>query len=270
VVDYFIADYKRGSTPNPCIACNKNIKFGELLKIASDIGADYLATGHYARIKKDKIFKIYRPKDELKDQTYFLYNLNQPILEKIFFPLGDFLKNDIRKKALKLNIPFVQKESQDICFLKGDHNIFLKNNLKAKSGNIILLEDNQKIGRHIGLPFYTLGQRRGIEIGGTGPYYAAKFDYKKNILYVSKDKDDPIMFSREFLIENANWIYNQKLPLNCEALIRYRHKGTNCVVNFFDEKRLKVELKNMERAVTPGQSAVFYRRGELLGGGIIS
>lgn len=269
IINYFISSYESGLTPNPCIQCNKIIKFGELLKKASEIGADYLATGHYAKIPVGKKYKLLRPNDKNKDQTYFLYNLNQTLLAKILFPLGDYLKEDIRQEAIKEKIPFLKKESQDVCFLKGDHNLFLKNKIDFKPGNIVLLENNKIIGKHLGLPHYTIGQRRGIELGGTGPYYAAKFDYDKNILYVSKERDDPIMCTKNFITKNNNWINDQKFPLKCEVVIRYRHNAVNCFVNQNKNGDLEVELEKAQRAVTPGQSAVFYSGDEVLGGGIV-
>ncbi|MEA2088541.1 MAG: tRNA 2-thiouridine(34) synthase MnmA [Patescibacteria group bacterium] len=280
VIDYFLKEYASGNTPNPCIMCNKKIKFGLLYHIAKKEKFDYLATGHYIRklqinsknkIQKSKvIYKIYKAKDKKKDQSYFLYNLKQSQLEYLIFPLGKYLKDDIIKIAKKLNLPVSKKESQDICFLKGiDHNLFLKKHLNLKIGDIITI-DGKKIGKHEGLPLYTVGQRRQIKIGGIGPFYAVKMDYKKNILIVTDKFDDKILYKKELEAKSLNWIAKQKpkLPLKCEAKIRYLHPTQNCVV-FQEKNKYRIKFLKPQRAVTPGQSIVFYKKNELLGGGII-
>ncbi len=279
VIDYFVESYSHGFTPNPCVKCNKKIKFGELLKLAQQLNFDYLATGHYVINKKSKIHilpivekkrnKLLKSKDNIKDQSYFLYNLTGEQLQKIIFPLGKYTKEKIKKIAKNNNLPVLEGESQDICFLSGDHNDFLRRKIKAIVGEIKTL-DGKIIGKHQGLPFYTLGQRRGIEIGGTGPYYVVKMDYKNNILYVSNNKDDPALYSKEFVVDNVNWINSdlEKLPLKCEVVIRYGHKPINCIVFKKGDKYL-VKLNKSERAITPGQSAVFYHNKEVLGGGVI-
>lgn len=274
VVDYFIASYEQGLTPNPCIKCNQVIKFGELWQIAQEQECDYLATGHYAKIIKNKIFK---PKDKDKDQTYFLYNLNQEQFKHILFPLGDYLKSEIRKIADKNKLPYLKKESQDICFLNKNgkiinHNDFLREHIQAKSGLIKTLKNN-KLGKHQGLPFYTVGQRRGIAIGGKGPFYAVQMDYKFNILYVTDDANDPILFSDSLIAKNVNWISGDepKMPLQCEAIIRYRHQPVRCKIEKTRGRPLiyKIKFDESQRAITPGQSVAFYQGNELLGGGVI-
>ena len=291
VINYFIDSYKKGITPNPCVNCNKLIKFGELFKLAKQLECDYLATGHYARLgrklqitnyklqiqsskaKSQKLFSLLKGKDASKDQSYFLYNLTQGQLGRILFPLGDFKKEKIKKIASGLNLPNLKSESQDICFLQGDHNDFLKNKIKLKPGPIVLLEKKKEkvIGEHRGLPLYTVGQRRGVEIGGTGPYYVLRCDYQKNILYVATNHDDPLLYSKKLILKNINWIFGiaPKFPLHCTAVIRYRHKGTPCIVREEQSSALFVRLKNPERAITPGQSVVFYLGDQVLGGGVI-
>lgn len=272
VKDYFLDAYQRGLTPNPCVACNKFIKFGELLKIARKLGCYHLATGHYVKLKKiGKKYKIYRPADKKKDQTYFLYNLTQESLKHILFPLGDFKKEKIREEADKEKLPCLKKESQDICFLPGDHNVFLKDYIKPKKGPIKTLS-GKKLSEHKGLPFYTIGQRKGIEIGGTGPYYAVRADYKTNTLYVTKDSKEPALFRDILKAKNVNWlgVNEPKYPLNCQAVIRYRHKEVPCVVKSGKKSLILVKFESLQRAITPGQSVVFYKGSELLGGGIIS
>ncbi|MBD3247912.1 tRNA 2-thiouridine(34) synthase MnmA [Candidatus Falkowbacteria bacterium] len=270
VKDYFLQAYEKGLTPNPCAACNKFIKFGELLKIAKQLGCEYLATGHYIKLKKEKgVYKVLRPADKKKDQTYFLYSLTQDQLKHLLFPLADKKKDNIRKEAQKHGLPYIKKESQDVCFLPDDHNIYLKQNLKLKPGEIKTL-DGKVVGRHQGLPLYTIGQRRGIEIGGSGPYYVARKDQKDNVLYVSEGNEDPGLYKKETIIKDINWISGQepKMPFSCQAVIRYGHKEAPCQVEIAGKKR-KVVFAEAQRAITPGQNIAFYKQDELLGGGVI-
>ncbi|MCK5416473.1 tRNA 2-thiouridine(34) synthase MnmA [Candidatus Parcubacteria bacterium] len=283
VIDYFVESYKKGITPNPCVQCNKFIKFGELFKVMKDLGGDYLATGHYIRFQRritnyelritNKIFKGF---DKEKDQSYFLYNLKQEQLKKILFPIGGMEKDDVRKIAEENEIPYLKKESQDICFLVRDgkiieHNEFLKKNIKLKPGFIKTM-DGKTVGEHVGLPFYTIGQRRGIDIGGTGPYYAVKMDYETNVLYVVKDPNDKVLFSDEFIVGDVNWISGKDVQeLKCEVVIRYKHQPINCKILKIENKdEYLVKLDKPQRAIMPGQSAVFYNSDELLGGGVIN
>lgn len=297
IINYFIDSYKNGLTPNPCVKCNKIIKFGELFKAAQGLG-DRFATGHYARIteesfdNKKSIYRLFRGQDKSKDQTYFLYNLTQKELKRLIFPVGGYEKKEIKKIADSLDLPYLKKDSQDICFLyKGgkeiEHNKFLRKYIKLKPGPIKLLNAspsckerkcqketrsrNEIIGEHKGLPFYTIGQRKGIEIGGTGPYYAAKIDYKNNTLYVVADANDTVLYSDKFAVNNVNWVTGQepKMPMDAKVVIRYRHKAISCEVCKVKSKKYKVVLKTPARAVTPGQSAVFYDNDEIIGGGII-
>lgn len=286
VIKYFLDSYEAGFTPNPCVQCNRVIKFGELLKLADQLGAEYLATGHYIR-RRRKIrisrfdsarranfefrMKLLKGIDQGKDQSYFLYNLTQDQLKRILFPLGKFTKEEIKKIAGKNNLPVQSSESQDICFLSGDHNDFLKDKIKLTPGKIKTLA-GEVVGEHKGLPLYTVGQRRGVDIGGIGPFYVVRADYDKNILYVTKDKDDKELYRDEFVVENVNWVSgeNPKLPFKCEVVIRYRHKAVACVVTKEQGNALFVRLDKAERAITAGQSAVFYRGDEVIGGGTIS
>lgn len=279
IIKYFLDSYQKGLTPNPCVKCNKIIKFGELFNIAKKLGVDYIATGHYAKIiKSKKNYKLFRAKDNNKDQSYFLYNLNQEQLQHILFPLMNYSKEKVKKIAVNAGLPYLLKESQDICFLRGDHNDFLKEKINLKSGLIKTL-DGAKIGIHKGLPLYTIGQRRGIEIGGVGPFYALKCDYKDNILYVAKDKNDPVLYSDELILCEVNWISKKehKMPFRCDAVIRYRHKIVSCEIlklrgvksSKIKENCYLVKFKEPQRAVACGQSVVFYKNNEVLGGGII-
>lgn len=186
------------------------------------------------------------------------------------FPLGNYLRNEVEEMAKKNKLPTLKKASQDICFLGGlDHNLFLKKHLKMKKGDIITL-DGKKVGEHEGLPLYTIGQRRYIKIGGIGPFYAVKMDYKKNILYVTNKFDDKILYGKKLFIKNINWISDKKplFPFSCRARIRYGHPLEKCLI-YLQSKRYVVKFQKSQRAITPGQSIVFYKRKELLGGAII-
>ncbi len=274
VVDYFLAEYAAGRTPNPCVVCNKQIKLGLLLKHARALGYDGVASGHYLkRLDKEGEARVFRAKDANKDQSYFLYTFTQQELKHLYFPLGNYLKPQVRVLAAKYGLPTASKsESQDICFLSGAHNNFLKRHLKLKPGPIKRKEDGQVIGEHQGLALYTVGQRRGIEIGGTGPYYAAEMDYDNNILWVVRTWDDKILYRSDFSVSGASWLDKKTpiLPFSCQTVIRYGHAPLACRLEKGKKKgELKVVLKKATRAITPGQSAVFYQGRRVLGGGII-
>lgn len=303
IVDDFLSEYDIGNTPNPCVRCNKLVKIGLLIKRAKKLGYDYVATGHYVRIKEQRtknkeqkiVYKLYKAKDKQKDQSYFLWSLTQAQLKHLLFPLGDYKKTEVRVMAEKFNLPVAEKsESQEVCFIpEKSHNDFLKRHLKLKSGPIKLINttfikggegDFKKIGEHQGLPLYTIGQRRGVEIGGTGPYYVAKMDKKNNVLYVVSDANDPVLFKDKLEAKNINWIAGTepKFPLKCEAVIRYRHEPVKCVVTTLIGRGIYksplyakgvggilVRFSKPQRAITSGQSVVFYKGDELIGGGII-
>lgn len=275
VVDNFLAEYAVGRTPNPCVICNKQIKIGRLIKYARRLGFDYVATGHYLRLEKiGRSYRLFKAKDKLKDQSYFLYTFNQEELSRLLFPLGVYVKPRVRRLAAHFGLMVEAKpESQDICFLAGAHNDFLKKYLKLTPGPIKLLEDGACgaiIGQHQGLPLYTIGQRRGIEIGGTGPYYVARLDYRRNILYVVKAWNEESLYRKSLLAKKVNWL-SGKVPqraFRCSAVIRYGHPPVACMVKPAGKDFL-VEFSRAQRAVTPGQSVVFYDKKEVLGGGLI-
>lgn len=273
VVDNFLDEYAAGRTPNPCVVCNRKIKIGLLLKQALALGYDYVATGHYLTIKKvGSEYQLFKARDKNKDQSYFLYTFGQKELKHLLFPLGGYLKPQVRKLAAKFDLKVAQKaESQDICFLSGDHNNFLKKYLTLKPGAIKLLETGEQIGEHLGLPLYTIGQRRGL-VGGTGPYYVAKFDYRKNILYVVKNWNETILYQPGLIAKKVNFI-NGRQPqrtFKCEAVIRYGHSAVKCTLSRNNQTDYKVMFAEPQRAVTPGQSIVFYRGKQVLGGGVIA
>lgn len=273
VVDYFLNEYKNGRTPNPCIACNRSIKIGLLLNKALALGYDGLATGHYLKIvnKKEGV-AVYRAKDRHKDQSYFLYTLNQAQLKKLYFPLAKFTKDEVRELAYQYGLPTaLKKESQDICFISGSHNNFLKSHIKLKEGNIKSKESGEIIGRHQGLALYTLGQRKGIEIGGSGPYYVAEKEQGSNTLWVTSSWSGKELLRCEFIVSQLNFI-NPKLlsfPFNCQVMIRYGQEPLACRLELFQKDKIKVVLKTAIRAINAGQSAVFYQSAKVLGGGVI-
>ena len=292
VVDNFLKETKAGLTPNPCVVCNKKIKFNFLFKKMLEMDTDYVATGHYAKIDKiDGKYHLYPACDSEKDQTYFLYNLSQKQLGKILFPLGNYKKAEVRKMAEKKKLPvFNKKESQNLCFTwEKSPNEFIKRNIALSSGDIMTTE-GVKIGTHEGLELYTIGQRKGINIGGTGPYYVVNRDFKKNQLIVTNNENDKNIYKKKMLVEITNWVIGKpKFPLEIKVKIRYRHPQVCCIINpvksdevgslkakFNGVKNTQkpiymVEFVEMQKAVTPGQSAVFYGdNGEVLGGGIIN
>jgi len=296
VVDYFLKEYKAGNTPNPCVVCNKEIKFGLLIKKALKMGANYVATGHYVRVSRgNQIFsnrspnQILEAKDKNKDQSYFLWQLNQKQLEKVLFPVGNYTKPKVRALAKKFNLPTAETpESQEVCFVPASPagrqnatNNFLEKYLKTKPGKIILRTNSRElvIGAHKGLWFYTIGQRKGIGLSG-GPFYVVAKDFKKNNLIVSKNKND--LLQKELAVKNVNWLSGKppKFPIKVLARIRYRNKLAKATIFKFQTSNFKLLFDCGQKAVTPGQSVVFYlpRRSskakecagnELLGGGII-
>ncbi len=285
VIDYYLENYAANRTPNPCVVCNRAVKFSGLFNLMKTLGGDFVASGHYIRQRRELSLvtfqfeqRLYRGKDSEKDQSYFLYTMTPQFLSRTLFPLGDMTKPEVRRMADEAGLPYLKKESQDVCFLVEngriqEHNSYLKKHLPLTPGPIKTL-DGRVVGEHQGLPLYTIGQRKGVEIGGTGPYYVARIDCETNTLYVVKDADDPALFNDSFLLRHANWVSGRqpKLPLKTEVVIRYKHKAVPCVLSGGekgDDPSLTVKLDKPERAVTPGQSAVFYRGNEMLGGGII-
>lgn len=272
VVDYFVEEHKRGQTPNPCVECNRWIKFKFLMEKALGLKADYIATGHYARIKDGRLFVA---RDKQKDQSYFLWTLIQKQLKKILFPIGNYTKKEVRAMAQKWDLlVFEKRESQEICFIYTSVEEFLKKQIKTKKGPIITIK-GEKVGEHEGLAFYTIGQRKGIKIGGIGPFYVVDKDFKNNALIVAKSEHAPELYKKEMMVEKVNWISGPpagkkpKLPLRCEVKIRYLHPAVSATIYQLPNTRYKIQFTKPQRAITPGQSAVFYKQNEVLGGGII-
>lgn len=281
VVDYYIKEYDAGRTPNPCVICNRDIKGEILMQKVLELNADYLATGHYARkreIKNQKLkiktkYHLFKAKDKNKDQSYFLWTLNQEKLSKLLFPIGNYTKPEVRKMALKMQLPTAERrESQGICFIP-DRDVcgFLRKHAHklTKPGPIVDIY-GEKIGIHDGLINYTVGQRQRLGLGGPKAYYVVNLESRKNTLVVGDEID---LYRKELIASDINWqnpkseIRNPKLKV--QATIRYGHPAQDCTIENIGSDKIKVTFTKPQRAVTPGQSIVFYKSDELLGGAVI-
>ena len=274
VFTYFLDEYKAGRTPNPDVMCNKEIKFKAFLDHAMKLGADYMATGHYARVKcEDGEYRLLRGKDSNKDQTYFLNQLSQEQLSRVMFPLGDLTKKRVREIAKEAGlVTATKKDSTGICFI-GERNFkeFLSQYLPAQPGKMETLSGEVK-GNHDGLMYYTIGQRHGLGIGGAGePWFVVGKDLKRNVLYVEQGFHNDALYSDALIATNVNWISNREKPeqFTCTAKFRYRQPDHPVTVTLLEGGRVKVSYDEPVRAVTPGQAVVFYDGEECLGGGII-
>ncbi|MCX5850065.1 MAG: tRNA 2-thiouridine(34) synthase MnmA [Deltaproteobacteria bacterium] len=267
VIAKFVSEYKKGRTPNPCVECNRHLKFGSLLDKALKLGFDFLATGHYAAIeKKENGYCLKRPKDKKKDQTYFLYAIPYEKLGNILFPLAALTKDEVREVAKKAFLPVAEKqESQDICFVtqKNYQEFLLRRGPELKQGPIVDMQGNI-LGRHRGIIFHTIGQRGGLGISHKTPLYVVSIDSDKNLIVVGEKKD---LMAKGLLAGHINMLA-QFWPRQVYAKIRYRKKEALCEVT--NEKgRLKVIFAEEQEAITPGQSVVFYANDRVLGGGVI-
>lgn len=309
IVDNFIDEYKKMRTPNPCILCNQFIKFDLMLKKALSVGCDYLATGHYVRVLYSEMindqfpifnefsnkemskklqatgYKLLTGVDKTKDQSYMLYRLNQEQLSHVVFPLGEMTKKEVRALAVKYDLPVKEKaESQEICFFGDkDYRDFLRRYLPEEyftTGDIVDIKGNL-LGRHDGLINYTIGQRKGIEqlsaasfqlSGGKQPLYVIGYHIEKNQLIVGDDKE---VYKDGMIVGDLNWIssdcHSELVSESLKVKIRYRHEAVNCRIKNYElgSKNIEVEFDASQRAITPGQSAVFYVGEEVIGGGII-
>ncbi len=281
VLSYVKKEYESGGTPNPDVMCNRLIKFGAWLNKAKEMGFDYLATGHYAALKKEKgNFILKQAKDQNKDQTYFLHQLNQEQLKHVFFPLGELIKEKVRKLAKKYELPNAgREESMGICFI-GEVSMkdFLQKELKVKAhtGKIVLTS-GETVGSHIGLPFYTIGQREQLGINseakkelGNGAVYVLEKRGTSNELVVGQENNS-LLFREKIEVKDMNWITGQepRLPLKCQVRLRHRQELRPCTLSVSSSRRYVINFQIPERAVTPGQFAVFYSKNICLGGGII-
>jgi tRNA-specific 2-thiouridylase len=275
VIQYFADEYKAGRTPNPCVMCNQNLKFGRLIDRADQLGADFIATGHFARIEKSadgSRYLLKRGLDSRKDQSYFLFSLRQDQLARALFPLGEKTTSDTRAVARHCNLKTADKEeSMEICFVP-DNNYggFLQqaNLVQKHRGEIVDLGGNI-LGHHEGIEFYTIGQRRGLGITTPEPVYVIELDPENNRVVVGKDS---ALDRDEFTATNCNWIPFDQLtePIEVTAKIRYNHPGTPATVTPSGNGMVKVKLHEPQRAITPGQAAVFYQDDVVAGGGWIA
>ena len=266
VFKYFLDELKKGRTPNPDIMCNKYIKFDYFVKEAKRLGADYIATGHYAKIENGYLKKSF---DTNKDQTYFLSQLSKKQLENVLFPLGDIDKNEVREIAKKEGlITANKKDSTGICFI-GERNFkkFLENYLPAMPGDVIDIDTNEIIGKHNGLMYYTIGQRRGLDIGGNkDKMFVVGKNLDKNVLYVSFGDND-YLYSTSCIVDNLNFNCDLK-PTKCSAKFRYRQEDIDVEVEYLNNEEILVKYDKV-KAVTPGQACVLYYNDICIGGGII-
>lgn len=265
VIDKFIEDYNRGITPNPCILCNRFLKFNFLYEAMKKFGADYFATGHYAKSENGRLYKGF---DKNKDQSYFLCNITKEQLEHVLFVLDGIDKETVRNIALENNlINANKKDSTDICFITSNFRDYMKTKIKSLSGDIIDVETGSKVGNHEGLNYYTIGQRRGLNVGGTEKrMYVVGKDIKKNILYIACGDDSKYLVSNSCILENVNLFGDFKD--NCKAKFRYRQDEVPVTLKWIDNDHLEVFYDDV-KAVTPGQACAFYFEDECLGGGII-
>lgn len=267
VFTYFLEELKKGRTPNPDVMCNKYIKFDLFVKKALELNADYIATGHYARLIDGKLAKAV---DKNKDQSYFLAYVNKENFKNVLFPLGNITKPEVRKIAEEYGlITAKKKDSTGICFI-GERNFtkFLENYLPNTPGDIVNIDTKEVLGRHIGLMYYTLGQRRGLNIGGTTDrIFVAKKDLDKNILYVAMGNDNKYLYSSSAIIENFNFLVDYKIN-KCTCKFRYRQPDIDTKVEYLDDGTIKLNYEQA-KAVTPGQFCVLYDGEICLGGGII-
>ena len=274
VFTYFLDEYKAGRTPNPDVMCNKEIKFKAFLEHAMNLGADYLATGHYARVElRDGEYKMLRGVDENKDQTYFLNQLTQEQLSKVMFPIGDIEKPKVREIAIEAGLATAtKKDSTGICFI-GERNFktFLGQYLPAQPGNMETF-DGEVVGKHDGLMYYTIGQRHGLGIGGAGdPWFSMGKDLERNVLYVGQGFHNEKLYSTSIIATDISWVSKIEKPatFQCSAKFRYRQSDNLVNVEVLDDQKVKVIFNEPIRAITPGQAVVFYDGEVCLGGGTI-
>lgn len=278
VFEYFLTEYRSGRTPNPDILCNKEIKFKAFLEYALNLGADYIATGHYARrgLSSNGTATLLKGLDPNKDQSYFLHAVSHDALSKTLFPLGELPKTEVRDIAEQVGLPtFNKKDSTGICFI-GERRFsdFLSTYLPAQPGAIVT-DTGVELGTHQGLMYHTIGQRQGLGIGGTkdfdeSPWYVVEKDLEQNRLVVAQGNNNPLLFKRTMKVRSPFWISgNSPAPdFQCGAKIRYRQADQQCTVSERDGE-LRVHFDKLQRAITPGQSAVFYLDDRCLGGGVI-
>ena len=281
VISDFVEEYMRGRTPNPCVVCNTRIKWQSLWKKANSLGASFISTGHYARIRYDKAarrFLLLKGVDSSRDQSYALWGLSQEDLGKTLFPLGDMTKKQVRSVAKEHNLKVAEREeSQEICFVTDDDyprfiTEWKKERDSGPAGEIssgpILNSNGEKLGEHRGIPFYTVGQRRGLGIARGKPLYVVRIEPEENAIYVGENEE---LLQSSFVVKGVNWIALDSLRAEreCQIKIRYQHVPQRGMIYPLTEDQVMVKFNRPERAITPGQSAVFYQGEVDLGGGVI-
>ena len=273
VIDYFISEYENGRTPNPCVICNRFVKFEGLLTKADELGIKYISTGHYASVeKKDGKYLLRKGIDDKKDQSYFLYNLTQKQLSRSIFPLGQYTKKQVRDIAQKAKLPVSHKnESQEICFIKDNNYKKFINEHKTKNmpkGEFVDSNGNI-LGYHSGITNYTIGQRRKLGISTGKPMYVLDIDKENNRILLGSNKE---LFSTHLIAKDLNWIMIDKLEkeMEVQAKVRYGAKPADAIISALENNRVKVIFTTAQRAITKGQAVVFYNDQYVVGGGIIS
>jgi tRNA-specific 2-thiouridylase len=276
VIDDFADSYLQGETPIPCVKCNQSVKFRDLLKVARDLGADALATGHYVdrEIEKDGKTKLLKAFDDSKDQSYFLFATTQEQLDFLRFPLGKNTKEETRKQAQRLGLEIANKpDSQDICFVpNGDYAAVIRRHRPTafREGNLVHIETKKVLGKHSGIINFTLGQRRGIGIAYPEPLYVVKIEPKENIVFVGEEK---FLQNRKFKIRDLNWLANDidiSQKISVKVRLRSNHEEENATITIGENGEAEVEMNSLTRAITPGQACVIYQDSRVLGGGWIT
>lgn len=268
----FLEEYKKGRTPNPDILCNRYIKFDSFMKFAEEQGFDTVATGHYAKMKRSNgVSEICKADDRNKDQSYFLAEINRKVLDHVLFPLGEIDKPEVRRIAEELHLSIAKKkDSTGICFI-GERNFrqFLSNYLPMKPGKIINVITKEVVGRHTGVMYYTIGQRKGLDIGGIGPFFVVGKNVEKNELYVVDSEYQDLLYSDSCIVTGVNVLADRELPMDYTAKFRYRQADNDVHISWLDETTLKVDFPQKIRSITPGQEAVFYDGDVMIAGGKI-
>lgn len=275
VFSHFVEEYKMGFTPNPDILCNREIKFKVFFEKAMELGADFLATGHYCQTKEINGENVLiKGNDPLKDQSYFLYTIKKEVLKKVMFPVGHIPKTEVRQIAAKYDLATKEKkDSTGICFI-GERNFknFLSNYITFEDGNFETL-DKKVVGRHTGASYYTIGQRKGLGLGGQGePWFVVGKDMSRNVVFVERGEFHPHLYADNLVATDLSFVkgvWDRPLPFKCTAKIRYRQKDQECTVTKIEDGKIYVEFTNAQRAITPRQSVVFYDGEICLGGAMI-
>jgi tRNA-specific 2-thiouridylase len=268
VVGYFCREYQQGRTPNPCVACNQHIKFGLLLDKALSLGADYLATGHYAKVEHSRDgHRLLKAADATRDQSYFLYTLTQEKLGHVLFPLGEHSRDEVKQMAKQAGLPTATRSSQDICFIsQKNYGAFLSQRFSTLPGDVVDTQ-GKKLGQHRGIAFYTIGQRHGLGLASGKPLYVIRIEPEHNRIMLGPENE---LYSQALTARKLSWISGKvpREPITAQAKIRYKSKEAEAIL-FPRGDSMDVHFTQPQKAVTPGQAIVFYNADEVLGGGII-